>query len=201
MTRIAVVDHGAGNLVSVANALAKVGADVRLATNAAGLTGADGVVLPGVGHTGAAMRNLRAEGLVGPLLDLQVPLLGICVGLQLFFEGSDEDDEPCLGIMEGRVERLVDAPTLPHMGWNAVAFDGDPLFADLDERTPFYFVHSFAPNPSDESLVVATAEHGARFCVAARSGHVVGTQFHPERSGPAGLRVLSNWLAEVGRAA
>lgn len=201
MTRIAVVDHGAGNLVSVTNALTEVGADVHLATNAAGLAGADGVVLPGVGHTGAAMRNLLAEGLVDPLKELDVPLLGICVGLQLFFEGSDEDEEPCLGIMDGRVQRLTDAPTLPHMGWNAVAFDDEPLFTGLPDGTPFYFVHSYAPRPRDERAVVATTTHGERFCVAARRGPVVGTQFHPERSGSAGLQVLSNWLDEVGRAA
>ena len=95
----------------------------------------------------------------------------------------------------------MDAPTLPHMGWNAVSFTDEPLFTGLPVETPFYFVHSYAPNPQDADVVVATTTHGERFCVAARRGSVVGTQFHPERSGNAGLQVLSNWLDEVGRAA
>lgn len=196
--RIAIIDHGAGNLVSVANALQAVGADVTVTTHAADLSTADGVVLPGVGHTGAAMRNLRAEGLIDPIRGLTQPLLGICVGFQVFLEASDEDDEPCLGIFPGRVERLRGAPTLPHMGWNPVTFTvPDPIFAGLDDPTPFYFVHSFAPVPADPLLTIATAEHGSTFCAAARQGNVVGTQFHPERSGQAGLTVLSNWVRSL----
>ena len=195
---IAVIDHGAGNLVSVANALQAVGARVTVTTHARDLSTADGIVLPGVGHTGAAMRNLRAEGLVEPIQALEKPLLGICVGLQLFFDGSAEDDEPCLGIFPGRVELLRNAPTLPHMGWNSVSFARpDPIFGDLTDGTPFYFVHSFAPVPADPAVTIGTAAHGGAFCVAARRGTIVGTQFHPERSGTAGLRVLRNWVEEV----
>ncbi len=195
---IAVIDHGAGNLVSVANALLAVGAEVVVATKAHELEAADGIVLPGVGHTGAAMRNLRAEGLVEPIRELTKPLLGICVGLQLLFEGSDEDDEPCLGILPGRVERIPDAPTLPHMGWNPVTVTRpDPVFEGLPEGSPFYFVHSFVPVPADDNDTLATAEHGSRFCAAARRGSIVGTQFHPERSGRAGLTLLRNWVQSV----
>lgn len=195
---IAVIDHGAGNLVSMANALEAVGAEVLVTTRARDLAAADGVVLPGVGHTGAAMRNLRAEGLVDPLRELTTPLLGVCVGLQLFFEGSEEDDEPCLGLIAGRVERLRDAPTLPHMGWNPVTVtQPDPLFDGIADRTPFYFVHSFTPVPADDDRTIATTEHGRRFCVAARQGTIVGTQFHPERSGTPGLRLLRNWTQSV----
>ncbi len=197
MTRIAVVDHGAGNLVSIAQGLAAAGAEVAVAEEPTGLTGAAGVVLPGVGATGAAMDRLDAAGFTGPLRDLERPLLGICVGLQLLFDESEEDDAACLAIVPGTVCRLVDAPRLPHIGWNDVALAGsDPLFSGLPDRTPFYFVHSYAPVPADPAIVTARAEHGRWFAAAIRSNNRSGVQFHPERSGPAGLRVLANFVAE-----
>lgn len=195
---IGVVDHGAGNLVSISQGLEAVGADVRIVESPADLVGLKGIVLPGVGHTGAAMAGLREASLVEAMREPEVPLLGICVGLQLLFDASDEDGGECLGMIEGRVTRLVDAPTLPHMGWNPTALDPDePLFDGLESGTPFYYVHSFAPAPADESVVVARATHGRSFVAAVRLGDVVGTQFHPERSGTDGLRVLGNFLRVV----
>lgn len=195
---IGVVDHGAGNLVSIGQGLEAVGARVRIVEGSDDLRGTDGIVLPGVGHTGAAMAGLRDAGLVETLREPVVPLLGICVGLQLLFDASDEDDGACLGVIGGRVTRLVDAPTLPHMGWNPTDLDpNEPLFDGVGTGTPFYYVHSYAPTPSDESVVVARATHGRSFVAAARLGDVVGTQFHPERSGPDGLRVLGNYLRIV----
>jgi len=168
-----------------------------LAAGPGQLEGADGVVLPGVGTTGAAMERLEQAGFIDPLVEWTGPLLGICVGLQLLFEGSSEDDSTCLGLMPGRVERLRETPRLPHIGWNDLLMtDDDPLWEGLPERPTFYFVHSYAPAPADSGLIIGEATYGTRFCVAVRDGLRVGVQFHPERSGPNGLRVLSNFLAE-----
>ena len=197
MTRIAVVDHGAGNLVSITQGLERVGAETVLAAGPHQLDGADGVVLPGVGTPGAAMERLEQAGFVDSLVDWTGPLLGICVGLQLFFEASSEDDSACLGLMPGRVERLRETPRLPHIGWNDLLMSAeDPLWEGLPDHPTFYFVHSYAPAPIDSGLVIGEASYGARFCVAVRDGRRVGVQFHPERSGANGLRVLSNFLAE-----
>ena len=202
MTRIAVIDHGAGNLVSIAQGLERSGADVTVADVPAGLAGVDGVVLPGVGSTGVAMRRLRQAGFVDPLLELDRPLLGICVGLQLFFDSSDEDATGCLGLMRGRVEQLQETPKLPHIGWNDLTFQReDPLFAGVADDAPFYFVHSYAAVPIDETVVVARATYGNPFVAAARDGVRVGVQFHPERSGPDGVRVLGNFVRECAEAA
>lgn len=196
MTRIAVVDHGAGNLVSIAQGLERAGADVAVIADPAGLAGADGVVLPGVGTTGAAMNRLSAAGMVEPLQTWPGPLLGICVGLQLFFEHSEEDGTDALGLIGGRVERLQGAPLLPHIGWNDVLFKPDPLFRGVPADATFYFVHSFAVVPDEASTVVAETDYGAQFVAAVRSGRRVGVQFHPERSGSSGLRMLANFVEE-----
>jgi len=202
VTIIAVIDHGAGNLVSIAQGLERSGADVTVADVPAGLAGVDGVVLPGVGSTGVAMRRLRQAGFVDPLLELDRPLLGICVGLQLFFDSSDEDATGCLGLMRGRVEQLQETPKLPHIGWNDLTFQReDPLFAGVADDAPFYFVHSYAAVPIDETVVVARATYGNPFVAAARDGVRVGVQFHPERSGPDGVRVLGNFVRECAEAA
>lgn len=201
MTSVAVVDHGAGNLVSIAQGLERAGAAVTVTGTPDGLAGVDGVVLPGVGTTGAAMRRLTAAGLVQPLRAWDGPLLGICVGLQLFFEHSEEDGTDALGLMPGRVTRLEGAPLLPHIGWNDVSFESDPLFAGIPEEATFYFVHSFAVVPEDAGAVIARTEYGGSFVAGARSGNRVGVQFHPERSGPAGLRMLANFVTACGEAA
>ena len=195
MTRITVVDHGAGNLVSIAQGLERAGAEVVVSGSPTALGRADGVVLPGVGTTGAAMERLIAADMVEPLRRWQGPLLGICVGLQLFFEHSEEDGTDALGLIPGRVARLEGAPLLPHIGWNDVAFDSDPLFVGVPDDTTFYFVHSFAVVPEEEATVIAETTYGRPFVAAARSGERVGVQFHPERSGTAGLRILANFVA------
>lgn len=196
MTRIAVVDHGAGNLVSIAGALERVGASVILAERPGDLDEASGVVLPGVGSTGAAMRRLEEAGFVDPLRSMRVPLLGICVGMQLLFERSEEDGASCLALLPGEVRRLA-APKLPHIGWNEInlATPADPVLAGLDGEL-FYFVHTYAPVPTDPGVIAAEANYGAPFAAAVRSGHIMGVQFHPERSGEAGLRVLSAFVHE-----
>ncbi|HHC07484.1 MAG TPA: imidazole glycerol phosphate synthase subunit HisH [Actinobacteria bacterium] len=200
MTAVAVVDHGAGNLVSIAAALERAGADVRIVSDPDALADAAAVVLPGVGAVAAAMRGLRRTGMDAALAAWDGPLLGICVGLQVFFERSEEDGAVGLGLVAGTVERLSGRP-LPHMGWNDVVHDGDPLFAGIPPGEPFYFVHSYAPVPDDAAVVAATTDHGGSFVSAVRAGRRVGVQFHPERSGWAGARLLENFLAEVEGAA
>jgi len=199
VTRIAVIDHGAGNLVSIAQGLQQAGARVDVTDRPTDLSDADGIVLPGVGTTGAAMDRLHAAGMVDPLREWGGPLLGICVGLQLFFEHSEEDGSDALGLIPGRVTRLANTPLLPHIGWNDVSFKPDPLFAGVPTDATFYFVHSFAVVPDEDSVIVAETEYGSTFVAAARSGRRVGVQFHPERSGKSGLRMLANFVDECQR--
>ncbi len=195
MTRISVIDHGAGNLVSIAQGLRRAGADVTIATAPADLESADGVVLPGVGSTAAVMAGIERSGFTEPLRTGETPLLGICVGMQVLFERSSEDGATCLGLMAGRVERIRHAPRLPHIGWNDLAVVGDdPLLADLPSDPTVYFVHSYAPVPADRSVVTATTHYGSEIVAAVRRDHVAGVQFHPERSGDIGLGILARFV-------
>ncbi|HSG78529.1 MAG TPA: imidazole glycerol phosphate synthase subunit HisH, partial [Acidimicrobiia bacterium] len=189
------IDHGAGNLVSIGQGLAAAGALVDVVDTPGGLAGADGIVLPGVGSAAAAFDRLDEAGFVGPLRETTLPLLGICVGLQLLFDGSEEDDAGGLGRIPGHVRRLQNTPRLPHIGWNDVAIRRpDPLLARVPDREVFYFVHSFAPVADDPADIVATSTYGEPFVAAARRGTAIGVQFHPERSGPAGLRILADFV-------
>lgn len=192
--RIAVVDHGAGNLVSIRRGLEHAGADVTIATDPDRLEGIQGIVLPGVGATASVMDGIRQAGFEAALRSTDLPIFGICVGMQVLFERSGEDGAGCLGLLAGSVERLTDAPTLPHIGWNELDVVPDPLFDGLDDRPEVYFVHSFAPVPDDDSTVIARSSHGSPFVAAVRQGRVSGTQFHPERSGSTGLRILRNFV-------
>lgn len=203
---VGVVDHGAGNLVSIEQALTVAGAEVRPVLASSDLDGLHGLVLPGVGAAAPAMERLEAQGLVGPLRAWAAadrPFLGICLGLQLLFEGSDEDGAVTLGILQGRTILLAGAPTLPHIGWNAVRRP-DPasaLFAGIAPDAPFYFVHSYvaAPDPSraPTDLVAGVTEHGSAFPSALVRSALAAVQFHPERSGADGLRLLANFVAGV----
>jgi imidazole glycerol-phosphate synthase subunit HisH len=202
MTRpiMAVVDYGAGNLVSIEQALTGVGAAVRFVRHPDDLADADGLVVPGVGAADPAMRRLAAARLVDPILDWirdGKPYLGICLGLQLLFDGSDEDGAATLGVLRGRTVQLEDAPTLPHIGWNQVVRRRDhPLFDSIADGADFYFVHSYAGRGDDDSVVAETT-HGAPFVSAVARDNVMGVQFHPERSGSDGLRLLANFVAIV----
>jgi glutamine amidotransferase len=199
--KVAVLDYGAANIVSITRALSAVGAGVVVADEPSALAGADAIVVPGVGAAAPAMNHLRERGLLQPLSDwvrAGRPCLGICLGFQLFFEASDEGDADALGIMAGRTVGLVDAPTLPHIGWNSVEIVRQhPLLDGIPDGTYFYFVHSFAPAPADEGVVVARTTHGQPFVSAAAKGSLYGLQFHPEKSSEAGLRVLSNFVQLV----
>jgi glutamine amidotransferase len=196
--RIAVVDYGAGNLVSIGRALETVGATVTLARDRSALVGADGLVVPGVGAAGSAMVRLERRGLVEPIRDWVRsgrPYLGICLGMQLLFEGSDEDGSATLGLLPGRSVELRDAPTLPHIGWNQVERRRDhPLLDGIPDGADCYFVHSYVVAPLDRSIVVAETAHGSRFPSVIASDAILGVQFHPERSGVDGLRLLANFV-------
>jgi len=163
------------------------------------LRGADALIVPGVGAAGPAMDRLRRRALVEPIrawIAAGRPYLGICLGLQLLFDASDEDGAATLGILGGRTIKLAGAPTLPHIGWNTVEPRGaQPLFDGIAPGTAFYFVHSYVAAPDDEGVVIAEAEHGNRFPAAIARGNLLGVQFHPERSGSDGLRLLANFSA------
>jgi imidazole glycerol phosphate synthase glutamine amidotransferase subunit len=197
---VAVVDYGAGNLVSIEQALTGVGAEVRFVRHPEDLVGADALVVPGVGAAAPAMRRIAAARLVDPILGWirdGKPFLGICLGLQLLFDGSDEDGAATLGVLRGRTVQLDDAPTLPHIGWNQVVRRREhPLFDGIADGADFYFVHSYAGR-GDEASVVAETSHGARFASAVARDNVIGVQFHPERSGSDGLRLLANFVTIV----
>jgi glutamine amidotransferase len=197
---VAVVDYGAGNLVSIEQALTTVGADVRIATRGDDLDRAVALVVPGVGAPVPAMRRLSRSGLLDAIrawLATERPYLGICLGLQLLFEGSEEDGATMLGVLPGRAERLAEAPSLPHIGWNQVnQRRSHPLFDGVPNGTEFYFVHSYAGVPAGTATdaVLAETTHGATFVSAIARGNVLGVQFHPERSGADGLRLLANFV-------
>lgn len=196
--RFAVVDYGASNLVSFEQALVRVGVDVTVATGPRDLQCADALVVPGVGAAAPAMAQLSDRGLVEPIrawIRSERPFLGVCLGLQLLFEGSDEDGAETLGIIRGRTRRLADAPTLPHIGWNQVERTREhPVFAGIPDGADFYFVHSYAgvPAPADADTVIATTTHGRPFVSALATRNLIGVQFHPEKSGDDGLRLLAN---------
>jgi imidazole glycerol phosphate synthase glutamine amidotransferase subunit len=197
------VDYGAGNLVSIEQALTSVGAEVTVARDADLLAAADALVVPGVGAAGPAMERLERGGLVEPIrrwIAADRPYLGICLGLQLLFEGSDEDGATTLGVLPGRTSRLLDAPTLPHIGWNQVVRTRQhPVFDGIADGADLYFVHSYAgvPVPEAERAVLARTDHGRPFVSAIAVGGLLGVQFHPERSGTDGLRLLANFVALV----
>ena len=197
---IAVVDYGIGNLRSAEKALQHLGADARLTTNELEIEHADAVVLPGVGNFGACMHALRESGLervTGAAARDGRAFMGICVGMQMLFDGSDESPGVAgLGVVPGRITRLPDSVRLPQMGWNTLAVRSDArLVAGLPDPAWCYFVHSYAPEPDDGDVVAAWCEYGRRFAAAVERGPLWATQFHPEKSGAVGLAMLGNFIA------
>ncbi|MHB8606568.1 MAG: imidazole glycerol phosphate synthase subunit HisH [Thermoplasmatota archaeon] len=195
---IRILDYGVGNLHSLAKALERGGARAEVTADPKALLAADGLVLPGVGAFGDAAKKLAPFGAaLGEALDRGKPLLGVCLGMQLLFDASDESPgAEGLGLIRGDVKRLV-APKLPQIGWNELAFlPEDPLFSDLKEGTHVYYVNSFAPVPR-ESVTIATSTYGATFTAAVRKKSAWGTQYHPEKSGRAGLTMVRNFVQSV----
>lgn len=199
--RLVVIDYESGNLRSVARAVEKAGVVPIVTSDPAALENADGVILPGVGSGPAAMAALQSRGLVDPLLDYIAsgrPFLGVCLGLQLLLDATDEGDADCLGLVPGRVRRLPDGLKVPHMGWNTVEFQRDhPLWHGIPQGSHFYFVHSYYADPVARAEVAGVTEYGVPFCSIYARDNVVATQFHPEKSGENGLRVYANFIKQI----
>lgn len=201
---IAVLDYGIGNLRSAEKALQHLGVDAALTTDPAVARQAAGVVLPGVGAFGRCMEQLRESGLepvVHEAVEGGKPFLGICVGMQMLFEASEEaPGVKGLGIFAGEVRRLtVTSERLPHMGWNTLEIrTGSKLFDGIADGSWLYFVHSYAPVPDDEAVIAATTEYGGTVVAAVEQGRVWATQFHPEKSAANGLRLLKNFAEICG---
>ena len=195
MSRVGLVDAGGANLGSVRYALERLQVDVQMVRAPADLAGLERVILPGVGAAAEGMKRLHAQGLVQPLRELQVPLMGICLGMQLLFERSEEGDVECLGLLPGIVRRLHPGVgvRVPHMGWNKLlALRESPLLAGVPLGSSAYFVHSYAaPVTSD---TVAACHHGGLFTAVVQRGRLCGAQFHPERSAGPGARLLRNFI-------
>jgi imidazole glycerol-phosphate synthase subunit HisH len=196
--RIAVLDYGMGNLRSVEKALEHVGASATITSDAEAIRAADGLILPGVGAFPKAMervRELALDEVIAERYAADVPILGICLGLQLLFDSTTElGGATGLGLLGGGVAELeASGLKIPHIGWSPVRWERESRLTEgIDTETPFYFVHSFAPRPAPERLL-GSAAYGQRFACAAESGNVFGVQFHPEKSSAAGLRLLSNF--------
>jgi glutamine amidotransferase len=200
--RIAVVDYGIGNLRSAEKALQHLDADARLTSDVRVIEAAEAVVLPGVGAFGACMQALRAAGLEAATKSAATdgrPFLGICIGMQMLFDGSDETpDVTGLGVVSGRVTLLPRTVRLPQMGWNTLDLSaGSRLGAHLPDPAWLYFVHSYAPEPEYDGVVAAWCDYGRRFAAAVEDGPLWATQFHPEKSGDVGMRMLRNFVEAV----
>ena len=196
--KIAVLDYGIGNLRSAEKALQHVGGDAALTADVLAIEHADAVVLPGVGHFGRCMQAMRASGLEGPAWDAvraEKPFMGICIGMQMLYESSDEDPSTSgMGVLSGKVRLLPDGVKRPQMQWNQLNIEDDsPMFDGLDTPLWMYFVHSYAPATTEH--VVATCDYGGAIVAAVQRDNLWATQFHPEKSGAPGLRVLANFVA------
>ena len=196
---IAVLDYGIGNLRSAQKALEKVGGDAVLTADPDRIAAAAGVVLPGVGHVGRCLEALRTSGLEEPAraaIDAGTPFIGICVGMQMLYDGSDEaPDVKGMGVLPGHVRLLPDGVKRPQMQWNRLEHRPTPMLAGMEDPVWMYFVHSYAPEMSDD--VVATCDYGGPVVAAVQRENLWATQFHPEKSGTAGLRLLANFVAAV----
>ena len=203
---IAIIDYKAGNLTSVERAIRHLGHPVRVTHDPALIRAADRLIFPGVGAAGQAMADLRELGLDLLLREAflaKKPILGICLGTQIIFEHSEENDTDCLGLIPGLVKKFPAALSehgrrlkIPHMGWNQVAFRGDhPVFAGVDPAAEFYFVHAYYPavRPGFEALITGTTDYGLTFTAAVAVDSLVAVQFHPEKSGAGGLAILDNF--------
>ena len=201
---IAIIDYDAGNIRSVQKALEECGASARITADSDDIIAADGVVFPGQGACDASMRSIRERGLfdvIKQLIDSGKPFLGVCLGLQLLLESSEEGDEPCLAILKGSTKRLPPEKTdqaglkIPHMGWNSVSLSiQHPVFDGIPQQSYFYFVHSYYADPEDKNIVAGVTNYGIDFCSAVAWDNVAAVQFHPEKSGAVGLRMYRNFL-------
>jgi imidazole glycerol-phosphate synthase subunit HisH len=200
---LAIIDYGMGNLRSVYMAFRRLGVEAQVTDDTTAIARAEAVVLPGVGAFGDAMDNLRRLGLVAPIQELIAAdrhFIGICLGLQLLFETSDEmGDHRGLGVLAGRVRRFPQGLPVPHMGWNQIHQARPvPLWRGLPDHAYAYFVHSYYVAPEDPAVVAATTDYGIDYASVVARGNLYGIQFHPEKSQDVGERILRNWLAACG---
>ena len=196
---IAIVDYGAGNLRSVANAITRLGCSPKVTSNPRDVLGAQAVILPGVGAAQAAMDSLTKSGMADVVCELvyeERPLFAVCIGLQVLFSDTEEGGgHRCLEVIPGVVRKLPSGLKIPHMGWNQVKQKfSHPIFEGIPDEANFYFVHSYYADPEDTSLVAGTADYGVSMCSVLARGNLVATQFHPEKSGDMGLRMYANFL-------
>ena len=202
MEPIVIIDYGAGNLRSVQKAFEHLGHQAIVSNDPRALETAPAVVFPGQGASEPAMAALTSSGMADAIrqaIARAVPFFGVCLGLQLLMEWSEESDTTCLGVLPGTVRKLVpSALKVPHMGWNNVALLTDhPVFDEVPDQSHFYFVHSYYAVPQDDAHVLATTEYGIPFCSVAAKGNLIATQFHPEKSGPLGLRLYDNFVRRL----
>ena len=208
---IAIINYNAGNITSVARALQNIGQKFVVTDDIKKLDAASHVIFPGVGAAGEAMAYLREKKLDAWLKDwlpIGKPLMGICLGTQVILDYSEENETECIGLIAGSTKRFPDKLTsdcqalkIPHMGWNSVTFRrSHPVFQDISPEAEFYFVHSYYPAPSDESVVLGTTNYGMTFCSVLAKDNLVAMQFHPEKSGRPGLQILRNFCAWRGNA-
>jgi glutamine amidotransferase len=196
---IAVIDYGAGNLRSVINAIDQWDGQAQITSDPDEVLSSRAVILPGVGAAADTMANLESRGLLEPIRSFIAedrPFLGICIGLQVLFSGTEEGGwHECLDIIPGAVRRLPPGLKIPHMGWNQVKQRVDhPIFNGIPDEANFYFVHSYYVEPEDKSLVVGETEYGIPICSVVARGKLVATQFHPEKSGEVGLKIYDNFI-------
>jgi len=196
---IAVIDYGAGNLRSVANAITTLGYQPKITSRAGDIQKARVIILPGVGAAGDTMESLRNLGLVDPIKQFIAdnrPFFGVCIGLQVLFTSTEEGGgHDCLGVISGQVKKLPGGLKVPHMGWNQVKQCGShPVFEGIPDEANFYFVHSYYGEPEDKSLVAGETEYGVTMGSVLARGNLLATQFHPEKSGELGLKMYDNFL-------
>lgn len=201
MANAVIFDYGVGNLLSLKTALEKVGLTASIGTTSTELKDADAIALPGVGSFTASLERLNT---VKEILQAKIaegtPLLGICLGMQLFFEDSEEGPGEGLAFFKGTIKQLPNSVKVPHMGWNTLDFaKPNPLFDGIEEGTYVYFVHSLYPAPKEDSIVIARTQYGTTFTSAVAKDNIYGTQFHPEKSGDVGLKILKNFAKAVVR--
>jgi glutamine amidotransferase len=196
---ITIIDYGAGNLRSVVNAIRNLGYQPNISNSPAEVLEANAVILPGVGAAGSTVNSLERLGLTKAIIQYIAsgrPFLGVCIGLQVLFSGTDEGGgHECLGIIAGRVKKIPSGQKIPHMGWNQVKqMVRHPVLKDIQDEANFYFVHSYYVEPEDKSLVAGETEYGTTFCSIIAKDNLVATQFHPEKSGESGLKMYENFL-------
>ena len=200
---IVIIDYGAGNLHSVANAITKLGYQPKITSRPRDLVNARAVILPGVGAAADTMKNLKMLGMEEPICQFISegrPFFGVCIGLQILFAGTEEGGgHECLGVIPGQVRKLPAGLKTPHMGWNQVKqVASHPIFEGIPDEANFYFVHSYYAEPDDKSVVVGETSYGITICSAIARGNLIATQFHPEKSGEFGLRMYANFVKLAG---